>query len=332
MKTRICSATETAEWIGTGKPLLLAGDEAVLRTLPAGNWIAGTIPYFMTDKGGSYDRKSVSITELPGIAKLEQVCEYGADDLARVFEDACEHGFSVIIIPAGSEVHLAFALNAPDYPGFGTRPLIGWIAGVALEELATANAKVINGKGAGIRTDKAVVMHFSLPATHGVEVGIVNLFRAGQGPVLRFPKDGFSVTDVEIDGRKTRFVDFLKDVQADTRLPLVADKYGSFINTSFKAVDEAAGTVEFFAPVFSGTDYHLAAPVEDYVTAFGKQIPADSSQGLSFSCNCILNYLYGELDGKRTGDFEGPITFGEIAYQLLNQTLVYLKIEELPGH
>lgn len=331
MKTTICSASETAERIRTGKPLLLAGDEAVLRSLPAGNWIAGTIPYFMTDKGGSFNRRSVSITELPVTARLERICEYGTDNLARVFDDACEHGFSVIIVPAGSEVHLAFALDAQDYPGFGTRPMIGWIAGVALEELATASAKVINGKEAGILADKAVVMHFSLPANQGVEVGIVNLFREGQGPVLRFPKDGFSVTDVEVDGRKTRFVDFLKDVQADTRFPLVANKYGSYINTSFKAVDEAAGTVEFFAPVFSGTDYHLAAPVEDYVTAFEKQIREDSSQGLSFSCNCILNYLYGELEGKRTGDFEGPITFGEIAYQLLNQTLVYLKIEELPG-
>ena len=44
-----------------------------------------------------------------------------------------------------------------------------------------------------------------------------------------------------------------------------------------------------------------------------------------FSCNCILNYLYGGLEGKHTGSVYGPITFGEIAHLLLNQTLVQLK-------
>ena len=52
------------------------------------------------------------------------------------------------------------------------------------------------------------------------------------------------------------------------------------------------------------------------------------ASALFFSCNCILNYLYSELEGKKTGGITGPITFGEIAYQLLNQTMVYLTIED----
>ncbi|MGV8838548.1 DUF6976 family protein [Cellvibrio sp.] len=32
------------------------------------------------------------------------------------------------------------------------------------------------------------------------------------------------------------------------------------------------------------------------------------------------------MEGKKTRDLTGPITFGEVAYQLLNQTLVYLSI------
>ena len=42
----------------------------------------------------------------------------------------------------------------------------------------------------------------------------------------------------------------------------------------------------------------------------------------------MLNYLYAELEGKKTGSIVGPITFGEIAYVLLNQTLVHLLIEQ----
>ena len=47
-----------------------------------------------------------------------------------------------------------------------------------------------------------------------------------------------------------------------------------------------------------------------------------------FTCNCILNYLYANLEGKKTGSIVGPITFGEIAYMLLNQTMVYLTFED----
>ncbi len=42
----------------------------------------------------------------------------------------------------------------------------------------------------------------------------------------------------------------------------------------------------------------------------------------------MLNYVYGKLEGRHTGKLTGPITFGEIAYQLLNQTLVYLESVE----
>jgi hypothetical protein len=35
-----------------------------------------------------------------------------------------------------------------------------------------------------------------------------------------------------------------------------------------------------------------------------------------------------DLEGQRTANITGPFTFGEIAYQLLNQTLVYLSVED----
>jgi hypothetical protein len=35
------------------------------------------------------------------------------------------------------------------------------------------------------------------------------------------------------------------------------------------------------------------------------------------------------LESKKTNHFVGPITFGEIAYQLLNQTLVYLEVHDI---
>ena len=39
-------------------------------------------------------------------------------------------------------------------------------------------------------------------------------------------------------------------------------------------------------------------------------------------------FINATLENKKTGSFVGPITFGEIAYQLLNQTIVYLEVKD----
>ena len=52
MDRSMLSIQEVRMKIEQGKRLLLAGDESLLRELPAGNWIGGTIPYFMTETGG----------------------------------------------------------------------------------------------------------------------------------------------------------------------------------------------------------------------------------------------------------------------------------------
>ena len=41
---------EVKSKITHGERLLLAGDESLLKVLPAGNWIGGSIPYFMTER------------------------------------------------------------------------------------------------------------------------------------------------------------------------------------------------------------------------------------------------------------------------------------------
>jgi len=52
----------------------------------------------------------------------------------------------------------------------------------------------------------------------------------------------------------------------------------------------------------------------NYAKAFESHVAACNTSNAVFICNCILNYLYGELEGKRTGSFSGPITFREIAF------------------
>ena len=58
-----------AEMIAAGQVLCIAGDEAVLRQLPRGQWIGGTIPYFMTGDGGQVSRDQVFVTPVTGFAE-----------------------------------------------------------------------------------------------------------------------------------------------------------------------------------------------------------------------------------------------------------------------
>jgi PAS domain S-box-containing protein len=174
--------------------------------------------------------------------------------------------------------------------------------------------------------DAAAVMRMKLPADRLAHINIINLFQPGNGDTICFPTTGFSATTAVINGREHNLAEYLQRIQADTRLPLVANYCGAMVNVSLRSVDPQNGRVEFYAPVVSGTEYKLASPVKDYVSEFEARLKELSPDNVLFSCNCVLNYLYSKLEGHRTGDLVGPITFGEIAFQLLNQTLVFVEI------
>ncbi|HTP26763.1 MAG TPA: hypothetical protein VMK12_14065, partial [Anaeromyxobacteraceae bacterium] len=312
---------EVTAMIGSGEGLLLAADEPLLRKLPKGKWIAGTIPYFMTLAGGMVDRQRIFVHRLPEGLACQAIRRYGEGDISKVYADLPPDSFGVIIAPASSPVHLAYALNAPTYPMFARRPLIGWIAGVHLSELGSRTAKVFDGTTGEAMEQQAVVMHVSLPKGKSAQLGIINIFRQGTGPAITFPTSGFSAREVDIDGTKRNLAEYIRDNKIDTRLPLVADYCGIDINVSFQSVDADKGEVKFYAPVFSSVPYHHAKPVGDYVAEFVSKVPKNANGRIAFSCNCILNYLHSGLEGRKTGDIACPITFGEVAYQLLNQTL-----------
>lgn len=327
MATGMYSINEVKEMVAAGKYLLLAGDEAGLRELPKGSWIGGTIPYFMAEQGGLFTKDQLFVTQLPDYVVNIKTAIYDEKNITNVYNDAPQHGFSTIIIPASCPTHLAFALKASTLENFATRPLIGWISGVALDDLGTVPPKVFDGTQGKAYENAAVTLNAELPQNKIVELGIVNIFEQSDGDAITFQHDGFSAREAMVNGRKVNFADYLAEKKVDTKLPLVANLYGAMINTSFKGVDETSKTVDFYAPVFEGVVYKVATPVGNYVDDFRSRVPQGIGDHLVFSCNCILNYLYAELEGKKTAEFTGPITFGEIAYQLLNQTLAYLTIE-----
>lgn len=329
MKPVLIDLKEAKKKIDQGKKLLLAGDENLLQQLPSGNWIAGTIPYFMSESGGVFSKDKLYVTEMPDYIGEARIKIYDEKNMAEVYRDGLDNGFSLMIVPAFCTTHLSFSLNAPNYEEFATKLLLGWVAGVELKSIGARKPKVIAGNDRKLMENGAVVMHVSLPKNKYADVKIINIFKQGRGDTITFPEDGFSVADAIVNGERQNFAEYLIRNKFDTKFPLTANYSGSNINVSFQKIDEENKKVDFYAPVFKGMTYKLAAPVEDYVACFTRQVPEVSPDNIFFSCNCILNYLYSELEGKKTEGFTGPVTFGEIAFQLLNQTLVYVTINDL---
>ena len=312
---------ETVKTIESGALLHISGSEPLLRRLPKGNWIGGSTEYFMEKGGGVTTDERLDVRELP--FKQYRFADYGKRDISNVTEDAFGNGFSILIVPFDSAVHIEYAEKASGYEDIFMKNIVGWVAGTNLDKTQTPIA--VDGSTGVVFADRAVALHIGVPDDKLVTLGIVNIFDADpDAPVLTFPEDGFSARKAFVDGKEVVFADYIAQNGIDTRLPIVGDYSGAGINISVKAVGDDA--VSFYAPVFKGIEYRFARPIGSYADAFASRIAELSDGDVAFSCNCILNYLYGELEGRDPGGFYGPVTFGEIAYQLVNQTLVYVQI------
>lgn len=326
MKNELLSLDDAAARITSGAVMTIAGDEALLAQLPKGNWIGGTSVYFVTETGGALIRDRLYCTTFPE-GTTADIRVLDADDLPRICDGYAEGGMTFILIPGFSEAHSVFAMSGADYPGFLNQPLLGWISGVHLDDIGRVAPKVVDGLTGQAHDNAAVVMHLALEQGLTPQVDIVNIFSQNEetAPSFRFTQSGFSARTVLIDGVETPLAAYLLDNGIDTRLPLMADYGGALINVSVRSVEPDSGMVTFYAPVMEGVEYRFAKPLDNYARAFAQQLGEGGAD--QYSCNCILNYLYGELEGKSTGEFTGPVTFGEIAYMLLNQTMMRLELK-----
>ena len=153
----LCTIDDANALIAQGRPLHIAGDEAALGLLERGSWIGGTTPYFLTSDGGCIDRERVFVTRLPSEVSKVDIGFVGPDRLNDIPAAAPEHGFSLIVIPAGSDAHTRYAIDAYDLPGIFQSPTLGWVAGVHLDELSQRTPKVFDGR-AGTRAENQVVV------------------------------------------------------------------------------------------------------------------------------------------------------------------------------
>ena len=309
-----------------GQTLLIAADSKLMNKLPAGRWIGGSIPYFMTDLGGICTDKKIFVTDLDAVASNIRISTYDEDTIHNIYLEGPENGFSFVIMPAESKCHFKFSMEAFSFKDFAMRPLIGWISGTHLDERGINKPAIYNGMIPGQMPEGAVVMHVELHNNKSAEIGMLNMFEQGDGAIITFAESGFNFKEAYINGRKVDFTKYILENKLDLRLPLVSNVNGTLINTSFRRKLGVAGEVQFYAPVFKAVEYRHAKPIENYTEKFTKKLSQGLGVEMIFSCNCILNYIYSGLDRYSGSGLCGPATFGEIAYHVHNQTVVYLRI------
>lgn len=328
VKNKLMSIADVNTLIKSDKVLVIAGDENLFSNLELGNWIGGTIPYFMNTDGGGENHSDLFVTDLTDIVTKVNIKEYQKDEvMTTMLEDRCIGGFSYLLLPAFSEIHQTYALKTRDASSLFDVPIMGWITGVHLDDIGTKTPKVINGKTGAVLENQGVVLHCELEEDAYAELDIVNIYEQGDGDVITFQEDSFSCSDCLINGASANLADYFVENDVDPTFPLVANYSGASINVSVQAVDEEKKEVSFFAPLLRGQEYYIAKPIEDLYGTFSNALPQNTST-LLCSCNCILNYVNIEMENKLAGDFRGPFTFGEIAYVLVNQTLVTLSVQK----
>ncbi len=312
--------------INRGETLLLAGDPALLAKLPKGNWIAGSIPYFHDAKGMHETRDLLAVDMPPVEATGMRIEVLAADEVTTIAKRARPGEYIYVIAPAFSDAVTSFVASEHDIPGLLNQPIVGWVTGVHLTEMGKGTPVAIDGRNGKVHANALVCAYIALPPSVRAVPTIVNVFEPGDGPVIEVEGDGTKHTYVLADGERRRFTAVLSENKHDTRFPVVTDS-GARFNVSFAGVDDATGEVSMFLPLVRGIEYRLARPLPDYRGALTAKIAAERPKRPVHTSFCVLHYVHAGLANHMIGDYQAPLAFGELAYIMHNQTVVFLAIE-----
>lgn len=315
---------EVINMVKEGKVLHIAADEKLLTQLPCGNWIGGTTQYFMSEEGGCFCQDKLFVTEIEG--EEFKILSYKKEEIYRIAKDSYENGFTFLLMPHKSEVSTYYAQNVSGFEDIFLSPIVGWICGADVE--SDQVPKVFDGRTASEYIDRAIVMHVRLPENKMAYIGTINIFELPkQYDKIEVMESGYIIKDCLINGEKQNIAEYYRKNDMNPTLPLVGNYSGTLINVGIEEVTDSE--MHLYAPAFRGITYTFPNNVDNYEEAFHEQIQQIQDVRPLFSCNCYSNYTYGKLENVKIANFEGPVTMGEIAYQQLGQTLVYLEIREV---
>jgi len=331
---------EVIAMIEKGDSLLLAGDSALLKTLPKGKWIAGVTSRFIeAGKDLVTTREKIFVHNVTDIAASVKLKEYDASAISGIYDDAFDNGFSVLILPY-SKVMFEYAFNCMNYTNFASRALCGWISVVPVYSEYERNdvSLVFSGETGLSYTESAVVMHIALPPDKYAEVHAFNPLVPEVGDVIHFEGNAQRVENVLVNGVRQNFRQYMIDRQLDRssgNYNVLAGDYTGIIknmNTNLAFITckilpetehDEGKYVTLGNPVYKNIPYRFAKidPANSY-----SNMDRFEKDKIVFSLSCITNYVFPDIFLKYLTQANGPFAYGEIAYFVLNQSTVYVTI------
>jgi len=323
------SLEEVIQKIEANKFLIVLGNDQLLKQLPKGNWIGVSAYYFMTKEKGLGTNEKLYVQDLSGYSQSVTIKSYNKDQIQDILRDRIAGGFTYLLMPPLTEVAQNYATEVLSDISLYNIPIVGFIGGAKFEDVQNGEKSYCYNGATGDVLDKdAIAIHVQLKEDFSPRVEIINIFEPNlDGPRFSFEENSFVVTDCTINKKKENLYDYMIENNIGRTYPLVSNHNGALLNCCIFQIDEETKTVYMASPTRKGKTYYLAKPFEDYVEAFQAKLNTVDKSNIVISFNCYYNYLFGKLEGKKL-EIGGPITYGEIAYQLLNQTMVYLCIDK----
>ncbi|MBO7440653.1 MAG: hypothetical protein J6T96_03145 [Bacteroidales bacterium] len=327
MKNKLYTKEQVVEFIKEGRIMHLCGNEETLKDLPKGNWVAGMTPYFM-DEVGKICGNKIYVDDFSFIGEECEMATFDENNIAEIAKrNKYSNGFIFVVLPIDSQVYFTFANHSLEYENIYDNPVVGYVSSVLLEEYGKKQPKVAIGSEGVLHADKAAVMYVKVPDRLRVRAEIMNFDSIDDTtPSLKFPKTGFTQSDCLIDGKPGNIARYLEDVKSRIgHYPqLITSQNGALVNRDVKSVNLETGEAVFFSPAYESDVYYIVKVNKDYLGTFNRRLGRKTDVIACVSCTSY--FLQGDFEYRHI-DFNGVYTFGEIAYQLLNKTIVTLEVD-----
>ncbi len=335
MNNKLYNKESVVKLIEEGHVMLLSGSDKTLAGLPKGKWVAGTTPYFM-DGVGKVDEENIFVDDFTDIAKDAKIEVFDSNNIHEIAKKGYANGFIVMSLPIDTDIYFEFSTNSLEYEDIYNNPVVGFVACCNFNDYGNfGQLKTFVGSGLDgqLYPDKAVALYVELPDNMAARAEIINLDTIDESTSkVVFPKTSFFQSDCTIDGKPGNIADYFENVVKPKMggkgyTQMITSQNGALINRDTKVVDIKKGEVSFFSPAYEGDEYYLVKPGTDYLKLFNEAIKSKGDSNIAACFSCISYFFGGSFEG-RTICQNGCYAFGEIAFQLLNKTIVTLEIDK----
>lgn len=89
----------------------------------------------MAEDGGTISRDRVFVNEIEVFGETPTLRLHDVESLPQLCRNAPDNGYTMLVVPAFGPCHGSFAENASNYEEMYMKPLVGWVAGIHLDDL-----------------------------------------------------------------------------------------------------------------------------------------------------------------------------------------------------